>query len=205
MGHRTAPGLHLKFRRRCWGNQRLKTAARGSLSLWDGWRNWRKAKSAVSPLRSKSPVFGINPKQLDRFRDCQTVAGAKEDSRDAFVLTDSPRPDQHCFRRLAPDHPCVIRIRNLSRTEDSVGTYSRRTVNQLYQHCCATTRNFCKSGPRQASRGYGRCGNLRRHRSTGEAQSRAHSAVAGQASHPALERRASHQDPRCSTAPSGSW
>jgi hypothetical protein len=31
-------------------------------------------------------VFAINPKQLDRFRDRFTVAGAKDDSRDAHVL-----------------------------------------------------------------------------------------------------------------------
>src|SRR5215471_12176724 len=44
-------------------------------------------------------LFSINPKQLDRFRDRHTVAGAKDDSRDAFVLADSLRTDQHCFRR----------------------------------------------------------------------------------------------------------
>ena len=33
-------------------------------------------------------VFAINPKQLDRFRDRFTAAGAKDDSRDALVLGD---------------------------------------------------------------------------------------------------------------------
>src|SRR5690348_10704288 len=41
-------------------------------------------------------VFSINPKQLDRFRDRHTVVGAKDDSRDAFVLADSLRTDMHC-------------------------------------------------------------------------------------------------------------
>ncbi len=36
-------------------------------------------------------VYAINPKQLDRFRDRHTVAGAKDDRRDAFVLADSLR------------------------------------------------------------------------------------------------------------------
>jgi hypothetical protein len=84
-------------------------------------------------LEHRWAVFGINPKQLDRFRDRHTVAGAKDDSRDAFVLADSLRTDQHCFRRLAEDHPAVVRIRELSRTEETVGTDLRRTVNQLYQ------------------------------------------------------------------------
>ena len=78
-------------------------------------------------------LFSINPKQLDRFRDRHTVAGAKDDSRDAFVLADSLRTDQHCFRRIAADQPVIVRIRELSRTEDSIGADLRRTVNQLYQ------------------------------------------------------------------------
>jgi transposase len=84
-------------------------------------------------LEHRWAVFSINPKQLDRFRDRHTVAGAKDDRRDAYVLADSLRTDPHCFRRLEPDHPVVGRIRELSRTEESVGTDFRRTVNQLYQ------------------------------------------------------------------------
>lgn len=84
-------------------------------------------------LEHQWAVFSINPKQLDRFRDRHTVAGAKDDSRDAFVLADSLRTDQHCFRNLAADHPAIVRIRELSRTEDNVGADLRRTVNQLYQ------------------------------------------------------------------------
>jgi Transposase len=36
-------------------------------------------------------VHAINPKQLDRFRDRFTVAGAKDDRRDARVLANSLR------------------------------------------------------------------------------------------------------------------
>jgi Transposase len=50
-------------------------------------------------------VFAINPKQLDRFRDRHSVAGAKDDRRDAFVLADSVRTDQPSFRRLQLDAP----------------------------------------------------------------------------------------------------
>src|SRR6201987_4830421 len=48
-------------------------------------------------------VYAINPKQLDRFRDRFTVAGAKDDRRDAYVLSDSLRTDRHYFRRLAAE------------------------------------------------------------------------------------------------------
>jgi hypothetical protein len=60
--------------------------------------------------RNYTVVFSINPKQLDRFRDRYSVAGAKDDSRDAFVAADSLRTDQHCFRRVALDDPTIIRI-----------------------------------------------------------------------------------------------
>ena len=53
-------------------------------------------------------VFAINPKQLDRFRDRHSVAGAKDDRRDAFVLADSLRTDQPSFRRLRFDQPALI-------------------------------------------------------------------------------------------------
>ena len=47
-------------------------------------------------------VFSINPKQLDRFRDRFTVAGAKDDRLDARVLADSLRTDGHLFRKVRP-------------------------------------------------------------------------------------------------------
>jgi len=46
-------------------------------------------------------VYSINPKQLDRFRDRFSPAGAKDDSRDAEVLADALRTDMRAFRRLA--------------------------------------------------------------------------------------------------------
>ena len=44
-------------------------------------------------------VYAINPKQLDRFRDRFTPAGAKDDRRDALVIGDSLRTDPQAFRR----------------------------------------------------------------------------------------------------------
>lgn len=58
-------------------------------------------------IESNLAVFAINPKQMDRFRDRHTVAGAKDDDLDAFVMADSLRTDQRCFHRVdaeAPDH-----------------------------------------------------------------------------------------------------
>jgi hypothetical protein len=45
-------------------------------------------------------VHAINPKQLDRLRDRFSVAGAKDDRRDAYVMADGIRTDRRLFRRL---------------------------------------------------------------------------------------------------------
>ena len=76
-------------------------------------------------------VFSLNPKQRDRFRDRHTVAGAKDDRRDAFVLADSLRTDRPAFRRVQPDHPRVVELRELSRVEDDLGQELRRLSNRL--------------------------------------------------------------------------
>lgn len=56
-------------------------------------------------------VFAINPKQLDRFRDRFSPAGAKDDRRDALVLASSLRTDRHCFRRVEALDPTVVELR----------------------------------------------------------------------------------------------
>jgi transposase len=76
-------------------------------------------------------VFSLNPKQLDRFRDRYSPAGAKDDRRDAFVLADALRTDLHCFHPVRLDDPTVIRLRELSRLEDDVAQEQNRLCNQL--------------------------------------------------------------------------
>src|SRR5712691_9463864 len=76
-------------------------------------------------------VFAINPKQLDRFRDRHSVAGAKDDRRDAFVLADSIRTDQPSFRRLQLDDPQLLRLRELSRAEETLLEDFRRSANRF--------------------------------------------------------------------------
>jgi transposase len=76
-------------------------------------------------------VFAINPKQLDRFRDRHTVAGAKDDRRDAFVLADALRTDLSALRRLELDAPWVVRLRELSRLQEELGAEINRTANRL--------------------------------------------------------------------------
>lgn len=91
-------------------------------------------------------VFAINPKQLDRFRDRFTVAGAKDDRRDAYVLADSLRTDAGCFRRLVVDQPLVIELREWSRMAEDLQQERTRLSNRLrdqlrryYPQCFAIT------------------------------------------------------------------
>src|SRR5215468_837448 len=75
--------------------------------------------------------FALHPKQLDRFRDRHSVAGAKDDRRDAFVLADSIRTDLPSFRRLRLDEPQLIILRELSRAEETLLEDFRRSANRL--------------------------------------------------------------------------
>ena len=76
-------------------------------------------------------VFSINPKQLDRFRDRFTVAGAKDDSRDAQVLASSLRSDRPAFRRLSVDDPLVIELREWSRIHAELTQERNRLANRV--------------------------------------------------------------------------
>jgi transposase len=76
-------------------------------------------------------VHAINPKQMDRFRDRFTLAGAKDDSRDAEVMSSSLRTDPRCFRLLAALDPTVIELREWSRITSDLGTERNRLTNRL--------------------------------------------------------------------------
>lgn len=76
-------------------------------------------------------VYAINPKQLDRFRDRFTTAGAKDDRRDALALADSLRTDAKAYRRIQLDHPLVIQLREWSRMDEDLGGELTRLTNQL--------------------------------------------------------------------------
>jgi transposase len=78
-------------------------------------------------------VHSINPKQLDRFRDRFTVAGAKDDRRDAYVLADSLRTDAHCFRALRVDDAPVIELREWSRMADDLQSERISLSNRVRQ------------------------------------------------------------------------
>lgn len=83
-------------------------------------------------LEREHAVFSINPKQLDRFRDRFSVAGAKDDDRDALVLASCLRTDTHHFRRLRLGDPRLVLLRELSRSDEQLQVDLRRGGNQLW-------------------------------------------------------------------------
>jgi hypothetical protein len=77
-------------------------------------------------------VYSINPKQLDRFRDRFTVAGAKDDSLDAYVLADSLRTDMRLFRKLTIAEPLIVELREWSRIDENLKVERLRLANRIW-------------------------------------------------------------------------
>jgi transposase len=76
-------------------------------------------------------VFSINPKQVDRFRDRFSPAGAKDDSRDTDVLSDALRTDPQAFRELAATPAQLVELREWSRMHADLGAEGLRLANRL--------------------------------------------------------------------------
>ena len=78
-------------------------------------------------------VYALNPKQLDRFRDRFSPAGAKDDRRDARTLADALRSDGHAFRRLDPVAPDVIARREWTRIAHNLTRDRTRLTHRMRQ------------------------------------------------------------------------
>jgi transposase len=76
-------------------------------------------------------VFSISPRQLERFRDRYSPAGAKDDDLDAYVLADTLRSDRKFYRRVQLLEPELIRLRELSRTYDNLTEQAKALGNQV--------------------------------------------------------------------------
>lgn len=76
-------------------------------------------------------VFACNPKQTDRFRDRHSMAGAKDDRRDAFVLGEAGRKDRELLRRVTQDPENIVRLRELARLHAELTTDRVRLENRV--------------------------------------------------------------------------
>jgi len=77
-------------------------------------------------------VHSINPKQLDRLRDRFSIAGAKDDRRDARAAADGLRTDRHLFRCLQIADPHIIELREWSRLAEELQQERVRLGNRLH-------------------------------------------------------------------------
>jgi len=78
-------------------------------------------------------VHAINPKQLDRLRDRVSLAGAKDDRRDARVAAGGLRTDPHLFRPVEAGNPAVIALREWSRLAEELQQERLRLANRIRQ------------------------------------------------------------------------
>ena len=91
-------------------------------------------------------VFALNPKQLDRFRDRFSPAGAKDDRRDALVLAGSLATDRKAFRE-AEAPPEIVRLRELSRTDGDLVEERTRLTDKLKAQIRRCHPAFLKAAP----------------------------------------------------------
>lgn len=78
-------------------------------------------------------VHAINPKQLDRLRDRFSVAGAKDDRRDARVAAAGLRTDPHLFRPVQAGDPIIVELREWSRLAEELQQERVRLGNRIRQ------------------------------------------------------------------------
>ncbi len=77
-------------------------------------------------------VYSINPKLLDRLRDRFSMAGAKDDRRDAFVLASCVESDSQAFRRIEPGNEENARLQAATRLREDLKSELRANANRLW-------------------------------------------------------------------------
>jgi transposase len=82
-------------------------------------------------LEAGWPVFPLNPKAAQRFRDRKAPSGSKNDRLDAFSFADALRTDGHGWRQLHPQDPLTYELRLLCRDEITLIGQRTALVNQL--------------------------------------------------------------------------
>ena len=65
-------------------------------------------------------VFGLNPKQVARFKERYNLSGAKSDAADAHALADMVRAERHQLRAVAADTPGAQAIKVVARAHQTL-------------------------------------------------------------------------------------
>ncbi|MWA07633.1 IS110 family transposase [Actinomadura sp. LD22] len=79
-------------------------------------------------------VVVISPNQLKNLRSRYGSAGNKDDRFDAFVLADTLRTDRARLRRLLPDSPATLTLRQTCRARRDLVAHRVALANQLRAH-----------------------------------------------------------------------
>lgn len=98
--------------------------------LWVAIETPRSALVDLFVLRG-AQVFSVNPKQLARFRESQSAARLKDDRRDAHSAAQALRLSAHLFRKLTPQSPERLRIRELRRLLETLSQERTRVHNRI--------------------------------------------------------------------------
>ena len=65
-------------------------------------------------------VYGLNPKQVARFKERYNLSGAKSDAADAHALADMVRTERHQLRPVAADTPEAEAIKVAARAHQTL-------------------------------------------------------------------------------------
>jgi transposase len=104
--------------------------------------------AVVDSLLTRSiAVYSINPKQVDRFRDRHSIAGAKDDRRDAFVLADALRTDGQRFQRVELPTPPLLALREQLRMDEDLRQEEIALANRLRDHLVRGQPHLLKLAP----------------------------------------------------------
>src|SRR4051794_9724801 len=144
LGLREAPGLPSRCRRSGGGRAgvparrsrfgrpvRLAGIGRGRPRLGRGAIEVPHGPVVDALLDRGFAVHAINPKQLERLRDRISLAGAKDDRRDARVAAGGLRTDPHLFRPVEAGDPAVIALREWSRLAEELQQERTRLSNRI--------------------------------------------------------------------------
>lgn len=110
---------------------RLRKLCDGDLSLVVAGAEVTAGPVVEALMDAGATVHGINPKQVDRFRERFSVAGAKDDRRDARVIAEALVTDLACFRPLSFALPEIVELRGLAREAEELKEERRRVSNRL--------------------------------------------------------------------------
>lgn len=78
-------------------------------------------------------VYAINPLQVARYRERQSVSGAKSDAADAHTLADMVRTDSHQLRPVAADSAAAEAVKVVSRAHKTL-IWERTRHTQRLRH-----------------------------------------------------------------------